>query len=85
MTPAVASGWRCAWYFARTGGVPRRSFRVALVVGTVLCLINQGDALFSGAPISWPKLALTYVVPYLVSTYGAVTAHLAMAEGAQSR
>jgi len=55
------------------------------VVGTVLCLINQGDALFSGAPISWPKLALTYVVPYLVSTYGAVTAHLAMVEGAQSR
>jgi len=30
-------------------GVPRRSFIVALIVGAILNLINQGDALLSGA------------------------------------
>ena len=35
--------------FCVTGGVPRRSLLVALVVGTILNLINQGDALFEHA------------------------------------
>ena len=56
------------------GGVPRRSFYVAVVVGTILNLINQGDALITGGPIDYFKLGLTFVVPYCVATYGAVTA-----------
>ena len=60
---------RCAF----SDGVPRRSFFVALVVGTVLNLINQGDALFSAMPINWFKVILTYFVPYAVCTYGAVS------------
>lgn len=55
-------------------GVPRRSFYVALVVGSVLNLINQGDAIFGAAPINWLKFILTYFVPYAVCTYGAVSA-----------
>lgn len=51
--------------------VLRRSFFVAIVVGTALNLINQGDALLVGATLSIPKLALTYAVPFLVSAYGA--------------
>lgn len=47
------------------------SLAVAAVVGTALNLINQGDRLFSGAAPDLGKLALTYVVPFLVSTYGA--------------
>jgi hypothetical protein len=46
---------------------------VALIVGTILNLINQGDALFAGGPLDLPKLLLNYVVPYCVSTYGAVS------------
>jgi hypothetical protein len=57
-------------------GVPRRTFWVAVVVGTVLNLINQGDALASGAHLNWAKLALTYAVPFAVSTHGAVSARL---------
>jgi len=34
---------------AVSDSVPRRSFLVALVVGAVLNLINQGDALLAGA------------------------------------
>lgn len=61
---------------ALSDGIPRRSFYVTLVVGTVLNLINQGDALLGVAPINWLKLALTYFVPYAVCTYGAVSAHV---------
>jgi purine-cytosine permease-like protein len=48
----------------------------AVVVGTLLNLINQGDALFSGRHINWLKLGLTYIVPYCVATYGAVAFRL---------
>lgn len=63
-------------------GIPRRSLAVALVVGTVLNAINQGDALLDGEPLRWGKIALTYVVPYLVATYGAVTALRQKGDGA---
>ncbi len=50
------------------------ALRVALVVGTVLNLINHFD-LLSGAPLT-PSVAtqvvLTYLVPYCVSTHGQV-------------
>ncbi len=59
-----------------SGGVPRRSAYVALVVGTILNVINQGDALMAGAALDPAKLALTYMVPYLVATYGAVAERL---------
>jgi hypothetical protein len=59
-------------------GIPRRSFKVALVVGTILNLINQGDALISGTSLNISKLLLTYAVPYCVATYGAVSFRLAV-------
>jgi hypothetical protein len=37
-------------------------------------VINQGDVILSGQmPVIW-KIALTYLVPYLVATYGAYAA-----------
>ena len=48
----------------------------AIVVGTILNLINQGDALFGGMALDWLKVALTYIVPYCVATYGAVAFRL---------
>jgi hypothetical protein len=61
------------WQLATSDGVPRRSFWVAVVVGSILNIINQGDAIFGGTTVNWLKICLTYLVPYLVSTYGAVT------------
>ena len=49
---------------------------MALVVGTILNLINQGDALIVGRQLDFAKIALTYLVPYFVSTYGAVSFRL---------
>lgn len=48
-----------------------RSLRIALVVGTILVGINQGDVLIRGqwnAALIW-KLPLTYAVPFLVATW----------------
>jgi hypothetical protein len=59
--------------------VPRRALGIALVVGTILNLINQGGALLAGGPIDLPKFLLNYVVPYCVSTYGAVSYRLHLA------
>ena len=51
-----------------------RSLKVALIVGTALNLINQGDALMNGEPVNVFKCLLTYAVPYCVATYGAFAA-----------
>ncbi|MEO1203832.1 MAG: nitrate/nitrite transporter NrtS [Pseudomonadota bacterium] len=56
--------------------VVRRGIRVGLVVGTLLTLINYGDIILSGRfdPAQWWRIALTYCVPYAVSTYAGVSA-----------
>ena len=56
-----------------------RALKVAAVVGTILTAINHGDkllacALVDGDPI---KIAMTYCVPYCVSTYSAASALVA--------
>jgi hypothetical protein len=57
-------------------GIVRRSLWIALIVGTILNLIAQGDFLIAGEHLNLWKILLTYCVPYGVSTYGAVTARL---------
>lgn len=46
------------------------ALKVALVVGTILLLINQYDALFFDAEIRWFPAALTYCVPFVVFLLG---------------
>jgi hypothetical protein len=64
--------WQICLYCV-ADGVPRRSLVVALIVGTVLNLINQGDALFGEVHLNLTKIILTFAVPYCVATYGAVS------------
>ena len=52
----------------------RRSLLVSLVVGTALNLINQGPELLGGLKPVWWKLGLTYLVPFLVASYGSYAA-----------
>lgn len=47
-----------------------KAARVALVVGTVLLLINQFDALFGDQTIKWLPALLTYCVPFVVFISG---------------
>ena len=52
----------------------RRSLTVALVIGTVLNLINQGPEIFTGHWPIWWKIVLTYFVPFAVASYGSYAA-----------
>lgn len=70
------SKWSRICELCLSDGVPRRSLCAALIVGTVLNLINQGDALFVSGQVNLIKLALTFAVPYCVATYGAVSFRL---------
>ncbi len=58
--------------------VKARAFKIALVAGTIYNLINQGDKLFGHASgqLDLLKLCLTYITPYAVSTYTAVSIRL---------
>jgi hypothetical protein len=49
-----------------------RALKLAAVVGSILFLINQWEACLGTMPVQWVKAALTYCVPYLVSTYTSV-------------
>lgn len=56
--------------------VVRRALRTAAVIGTLLIVINHGDALLHGH-IDAPrmlKMSLTVLVPYWVSTSSSVAA-----------
>lgn len=53
----------------------KRSLVAGVVVGTALTALNQGDAIISGqigGALAW-KIPLTYCVPFLVATYGALS------------
>lgn len=60
-------------------GIPKkivhRSCRIALVVGSILALINHGDKLIAWqmTSLDWSKLMMTYLVPFSVSCYASLT------------
>jgi len=72
---AAAPEVKCFICALRHGPMLRRSIIAALVVGTILTLLNQGDVLLSGSwnnALYW-KIPLTYCVPFMVATYGALS------------
>ena len=65
---------RCLACAVRYPPLLRRSISISLIVGTVLLAINQGDALLAGRwepALAW-KAPLTYFVPFVVATWGAL-------------
>jgi hypothetical protein len=59
------------------GATARTALPVALVVGTLLCAVNQGTALLNG-DVDVPTIARmvgNYAIPYLVSSLGFLRAH----------
>ena len=70
----LAGQGRCLPCALRFQPMLRRSFYTAIVVGSVLTAINQGNLIFDGrfpADLAW-KVPLTYVVPFCVATWGAL-------------
>ena len=63
--------WRCA---LRNRRMLRRSILTSAVVGTILVAINQGTVIVGGDgtwELAW-KIPLTYCVPFLVASWGAL-------------
>lgn len=65
---------RCLRHAVLFPPVFRRALRVAVLVGTTLFVINQGDIVLRGdlTPGVAAKIGLTYLVPFSVSTYSAL-------------
>lgn len=58
------------------GATLRPCLPVAAVVGCVLSAINEGARIASGHAgwLTWVQVGLNFVVPFLVSSYGYLTA-----------
>ncbi len=61
-----------AFIIACATDIVRSALVTALVVGTILNLINQGARWLDGDDLLRGHLLLNYAVPYLVATYSSV-------------
>ena len=63
-------------WLACAPSVVRRAAAYAAIVGSILAIINHGDALLSrsATAANYWKMGITYLVPYLVSTLSSVGA-----------
>jgi hypothetical protein len=54
----------------------RRTVRIAIVVGIILTLINQGSVIAGGhaTTATWVRCVLNFIVPFLVSNAGLLSA-----------
>jgi hypothetical protein len=50
----------------------RKTIKIALVVGVILMIINQGDVILDGEATAgtWVKVGLSFCVPFVVSNLG---------------
>lgn len=68
------SQFRCTRHALTYRPLVRTAALTALVVGTLLTTINQGNLIAAGtfpAELTW-KVPLTYSVPYMVATWSAL-------------
>ena len=57
------------------------AIKIAVVVGTVLNLINQGSAFMANSGISWIHVLLNYLIPYSVASYSAAKNQMTKQDG----
>lgn len=51
--------------------IRRSAIKVAIVVGIVLNVINQGPVVWNSEEISWIHVLLNFFVPFCVASYSA--------------
>lgn len=56
------------------------AFKIAMVVGTLLNMVNQGDSMLRGGTISWLYFIFNYLVPYCVASYSATKNEIELRE-----
>lgn len=75
VTPRRSALWDACAYCAQRYHL-RRTVRIAIVVGIILTLINQGAVIIAGdaTAATWVRCALNFIVPFLVSNAGLLSA-----------
>jgi hypothetical protein len=68
------------------GVTVRAAAPVAALVGTVLSIVNQGSTIAAGnaTAVTWVRVGVNYLVPFLVSSYGFMAARKVRAVDEQS-
>ena len=63
------------WRSARRPAIFRRCATIALAVGTLLSLVNQGDAILAGRLdlTAWLRIIANFLIPFAVSNFGAMS------------
>jgi hypothetical protein len=79
LVAAAAPTWSTPLEALRVVFLPttlRRTIPIALVVGTVLSLINQAGVVFGGEAtlVTWLRVGANYLVPFCVSSLGFLSA-----------
>ena len=66
---------REAFALVSSGPILRRSLVVALIVGTLLSVINQLSVITSGdaTGATWVRIGANYAIPFVVSSIGALS------------
>ena len=78
-TPRVTPSWSTpgeALHLVFLRATLRKTTRIALVVGTILSLINQLGVILDGRAnyATWIRVGANYLVPFCVSSTGFLTA-----------
>lgn len=87
---AAAAAWATPHEAARLCLAPstlRRTLKIALIVGTLLSLINQGDIILAGQAnvLTWVRVLANYVIPWAVSSVGFLSARAGRATAGSGR
>jgi len=61
-----------SFYYGTRRNVVQTAIITAMIVGTILNLINQFPNLLNHKPLSPVKILLNYLTPYMVTTVGAI-------------
>lgn len=74
--PSRWRSWPQAMRLVTSPAMLRRTVLIALVVGTILSIVNQAYVVSAGRADSatWMRIGANYVVPFLVSNAGAFAA-----------
>lgn len=59
------------------GRTTRVAIPVAVVVGTVISVVNQGDVIIDGqaSGITWLRIVINYLVPFIVANVAYLSAY----------
>ncbi len=79
VAPAPSAIWRTrreALHLLLLRSTLHRTVQIALIVGTLLSLVNQASVIAAGhaSAVTWLRVAANYAVPFCVSSAGFLSA-----------